>query len=230
MFDTPETFETEETKYYREYQTKLIEALIGKNGSPSLNSIIDIHFEAISSAAERKAIFPYAILAHKISGMLKRLNNKFNTYRRYNITSPGLLELIKPLADYSPKFSEVDINFERLSRYLIKTIGFKVMRNSDLDGERILLAQGSWIVPSAGSYPIIDFMYNSKRGDITFRQSVPQRFKTLEKAVQAYKSQNRLGTLAIVNHSENYPLRETVLPIVRAQYIAKFTRRQPAIF
>jgi hypothetical protein len=128
-----------------------------------------------------------------------------------------LPELRHILEGYEKLFRRNVQDFEDLERNISNHINLDITPNDIFDGEQVCLAQGAIIIPQKRrKYQVFSFRYSPKEAFV-FKPLRKYSISSLNDAVRAIP-QNMLGTIVTASNTQNYPLTETVLPIVARKY------------
>jgi hypothetical protein len=234
----------------RQHQNRLIHTLDEFGGlSQELSNLLD-------TAINRFAVEPYQNLAKKLQESATSMNHDFRQayagIRRKHFAAiqanAGSIELLLGLERYHFMFviglSELDKAQEffqtaaqsleeRAQRFVYmrdsisQHIQMEVLPNEILDGERTLLGQGYFVIPTTmrdRGFFVFKYSQNPCCKDtraIAFQPTSEYGAHSIEEAIAQHIPSNRIGSVIIARNTEDYPLSETVMPILFEKYTQK---------
>jgi hypothetical protein len=234
----------------RLHQNRLIHTLDEFGGlSQELSNLLD-------TAISRFAVEPYQNLARELQGNAENISQKIRqTYAEIRRKHPmaiqanaGEIGLVHNLNRYRfmfiIPFSELDKaqeSFqaaaesleERAQRFVYmrdsisQHIQMEVLPNEILDGERTLLGQGYFVIPTTmrdRGFFVFKYSQNPCCKDtraIAFQPTSEYGAHSIEEAIAQHIPPNRIGSVIIARNTEDYPLSETVMPILFEKYTQK---------
>lgn len=220
------------------------------NSVTELEEILSKSMQAFEEAVSRREIYPHSSSAHEELKGLEGLQQGLTKFR--DISRRDILlqraqfdidmghyvltfnhegrskELNQALAIVQRTKSELKQQvsfFDTMYRTIFNHIELDVLPTDIFDGERIYLAQGRLILPTAittpGYYAFEISMpdcNHCKNRHIKFRPLTQRGYESVDDAIQAHVDPLQLGTVAIARNTEHYPLERTALPILRIKY------------
>ena len=187
--------------------------------------IMETNIKIFDEAVKYGALYPYKPLTEICLKQLEELKNKILKHGSMYKESKESKESLKlsqainshiiTIKDQIPMFQQME---EMINNHIELTI------EPDSTGEIFYLNQALLILPTeikSKGYHVFEGRGNINffnRFQFLFQPLTEYGFETIEEAKKKYIDPTLFCTIATAKNTENYPLRETVLPIISKKY------------
>jgi hypothetical protein len=202
-------------------------------GPSDLKEVIELHKNIIDAAMNKKALHPYQKLLNSIFDTLNNVYNAINSekleilLRKLNVDIPrSEFSLMKSiLAEAVENFGNSARIFDLMGKSIEEKITIEMLPN--VGGETLYFTKAKIVLKSNNNGKTGHYVFAFDRSKcpccdkmeiiVGEENIVPE--KTIESAIKNHIDPKVLQTVIIARNTEEYPLKETALPVVIKKYL-----------
>lgn len=195
-----------------------------------LESSVEDTISGAREALKKKELLPYRSIVKFQLGGLKRIRKELMVNEGFFMaTGEEKLDAKQNIAkveEYIMKIGTLSLMFDDIESMMMRNINFEVLKDYFL-GEQIQLSRARLIVPTRiNSDKIVYLGFSAyipqgfkNSGDVEMDWSTRYIASSLREAIEKNENLSLLCTNIVVKGSEFYPLKKSVIPILKRKYL-----------